>query len=160
MDTELALAYKNAPKKVRVGRVLMWIGCILFFVAAIFDLVGFIVAIAAPEMSEVDWGDPAQAIKYGTFPLLAVFFILAGIGGICFILDKGKFRSFATLAAVIMLVVILIDTVFLIRTLIYDWMGYGPGKAWANFFMGVFDVQVSGGIYCLGWFLCKDFVGD
>ena len=160
MDNELSLAYQNAPKKIRVGRVIMWIGCILFFIAAIIDLAEFIVACVSPGMAEVNWGNPVHAIKYGTFPLLSVFFVLAGIGGICFILDKGKFRSFATLAAVIMLVVILIDTVFLIRTLIYDWMDYGPGKAWGNFFIGIFDVQVSGGIYCLGWFLCKDFVGD
>lgn len=160
MNDELALAYENAPRGVKVGRILMWIGSILFFVSAIADLVVFILAVVMPDTMEISWSNPAQAVQYGVYPALVLFLIAGGIGGICFILDKGRMKSFATLAAVVMIVVILIDTTLMIRRLIYDWMDFGPGRAWGNLAMNLLDIQISGGIFVLGWFLCKDFVGD
>jgi len=159
-DPALAIAYKNAPRGVKTGRVLMIIGSILFFIAAIGDAVAFILALVDPGSMGVDWGDLSTAVEYGSYPALALFFLAAGIGGISFVLDKGKMKPFATLAAAVMLVVILVDTVLLIRHFIYGLAGGNTGQTWATLLIGILDVQLSGGIYVIGWFKCKDFVGD
>ena len=163
MESELALAYKNAPRKVRVGRILMLIGCVLFFGAAFMDLLSFILILCVPEQTAAIWSDPSEAIQIGALPLLSGLFVVAGIGGICFLRDKGgRMKSFATLAAVVMIVVFIIDTILALRTLIRGFVAPTEGmqNPWLTFFLDLFDIQLSGGIYILGWFLVKDFVGD
>ena len=162
MDTNLAVAYRNPPKKIRVGRVLMAIGSVLFFVSAIIDILLFSVAFV-PADPGVDWSDVGVVLQLVAMPFLAVFFILAGIGGLCFITDKGgRLRCFASLAAIVMLVVFIIDTVLSIRSLVRGIVMpvNGQTNPWISFLIDLFDIQLSGGIYILGWFLVKDFVGD
>ena len=166
MENEtLAIQYRNAPLKVRVGRVMMIIGCVLMFLAAFGNLLNFIVGLIDPSLLGAQaWniGDPSASFAFWVSPLLVIFFVVSGIGGISFVTDKGPFKRYASLAAVVFLVVILIDTFIAIRHL-----GHGIGdpdvstaSAWINFALGMLDVQLSGGIYFIGWFLAKDYVGD
>ena len=163
MDRELALAYKNAPKNIRAGRVVMFIGCLLFFFSAFMDMLTFVLTLAFPAETNVNWSDVGEAFTTGALPLLSIFFVFAGIGGICFIRDKGgKMRKFATLAAVVTLVVFVVDTVLAIRGLVRNLMNpsVGGGTAWAQFLLSLVDIQLSGGLYLIGWFMIKDYTGD
>ena len=169
-EAELALAYKNAPRGVKVGRVLMIIGSVLFFIMAIGNIVAFILSLVNGHNDGHPLSDVGTAMQTYALPLISAFFILTGIGGLLFVFDaKNRFCSFATLGAVIMLVVIIVDTVLSIRTLVRDLAGInldangekvGALYAWISFIIGLLDIQLSGGIYVIGWFKCKDFVGD
>ena len=78
-----AMDFESAPLSVRAGKVLLWIGSILFFIASFFDLVIFAVSLIIPEVrSSIDFQDPGQMFQFVNLPVLAVLFIFAGIGGI------------------------------------------------------------------------------
>ncbi|MCR5348852.1 MAG: hypothetical protein K6E59_04515 [Bacilli bacterium] len=161
MDEELSRNYKNAPTKVQAGRVIMFIGCVFFFIAATVDLVNFVLAMA--YFNQIDWSDIGVALQTSSLPFLAIFFVFAGVGGICFIRDVGgRMRKFATLAAVVMLILFVIDTVLAIRNLVRGCLNPDTPatEAWITFLVSLLDIQVSGGLYLIGWALTKDFVGD
>ena len=161
MEQALVLAYKNAPKKIRVGRILMWIGCLLFFVTAAMNVVLFIVALATPDMHYLfDWSDASVSLRTYLAPFLCVAMVLAGIGGISYLRDKGPFKRFATLAAIILLVMFVIDTIVTIRNLIHNLTAAGATAAWLEFVIDLIDIQLSGGLYFIGWILVRDFTGD
>lgn len=162
MEEVCRINFQHAPKGVRVGRVLMNIGCILFFLAFVANVAVFALSVAIPEEFGVDWTDVSQIVQFGARPFLAVFFLLAGIGGLSYVYDKGPLKRMATLAAVVMLVVFVIDTILSVRSLVHDLVGGEKSQSdiWVSFLINLLDIQLSGGLYFIGWFLCKDYMGD
>ena len=158
-----AMDFESAPLSVRAGKVLLWIGSILFFIASFFDLVFFTLSLIIPEVrSSFDFQDPGQMFQFVNLPVLAVLFIFAGIGGIAYLKDAGKAKRLCTLSAIILLFVVVIDTVVSIRNLVYGIINpdVSAADAWGKFFLSLLDVQLSGGLYLLGWILMKDYMGD
>ena len=161
--TEFEKNIVNAPKKVRVGRVLLWIASILFIFAAIFNILIFILSLAIPEArSQMDSATPGQLFQFYSSPVLSVIFALAAIGGICYLRDISKAKRLASLAAIILLVVFVIDTVVSVRNLVYALLAPNADapREWLNFALNLLDTQLSGGLYFIGWFLQKDYMGD
>ncbi len=161
--SELQIAYHHAPKKIRFGRLLLLIGSVFFFIASFLNLLIFILLVSVPDArAYVNLSDPNEAFQTIAMPILAIGFLLAGIGGFSYVYDKGPFKSVAPLASAILLVTVVIDTIAGIRTLTNTLITgtQSAGSAWAEFGIGLLDVQISGGIYLLGWALTRDFVGD
>jgi len=162
--TEFVKNIINAPLSVRVGRVLLRIGCILFFIMAAFNIAVFVLAFFNEETRNQYVLAPvaAKAIVFYAQPLLAVLFVLAAIGGLCYLSDRFRFKRMCSLAAVILLVVFVIDTVLSVRNLIYDLVSpdITAGTAWATFLISLIDIQLSGGLYFIGWAMQKDYMGD
>ena len=77
-------------------------------------------------------------------------------------IDKHRIKVFASLAGVIMLVVIVISIVLMFRNFIKGLLtpGENVGTAILNFLFEFISIQLSGGLYFLGWFLTKDYTGD
>ena len=143
--------------------MLLLIGSVFFFIASFLNLLFFILLVSIPDARVyVDWSDPNEAFQTIAMPILAIGFLLAGIGGFSYVYDKGPFKSVAPLASVILLVMVVIDTIVGVRTLTKTLLTgtQSAGSAWAEFGLGLLDVQISGGIYLLGWALTRDFVGD
>ena len=158
----LPAMYKEAPRKIKIGRIILAIGCILCFVAAGLHLAEFIFYLVPNEQYPMDWTDASMIFDCLKDPFLAVFYVLAGIGGICYILDRRKLKEFCSLAGVIMLGVFAVGTVLMFRDLIKNCLqpGMKAGIIWGTFFSDFLSVQLSGGIYFIGWFMIKDYTGD
>ncbi len=155
--------FAGAPATVKAGRVLMIIGSILFFIVAFSRLLEFAISFVQIEgVDPVNWSDPYQVFVVVADPFIAVLYVLAGIGGLCYVKDKHRLRVFASLAGVIMLVVILVATVLMFRNLIKSCLAPNANlvKAWTDFLLDFIGIQVTGGIYFIGWFLTKDYTGD
>ncbi len=153
--------YRDAPTKVKVGRVLVIIGSLLFFLGAFLFLLEFILYFV-PGEEPVDWTDPTAVFSVVKCPFLIVFYILAGIGGLCYAFDKHRMKTFASLAGVIMLVVVVIGTVLMFHDLIKSSLAPNAnlGQAFLEFFTDFLAIQIVGGVYFIGWFLVKDYTGD
>ena len=154
---------KGLKTGIRVGRVLMFIGCILFFFNALTNFLDFIVAClyqplrSIPELTEMMdasygavWTDPINIIKYCCLPLIVAFLIVAGIGGISWLRDEGPFINVAPLMAMISLVLVIANFYLDIRHLI------NSGWDWVRFLLDLLDIQLTCGIYFIGWFLAKN----
>ena len=154
--------FANAPTKIKVGRALVLIGSILFFIMAVARLVEFILVFVPYEGNDMDWSDASSIFEAISHPFLAAFFVIGGIGGICYAIDKHRIKVFASLTGVIMLVVIVVATVLMFRNLIKSCLApdANVGKAWLEFLFDFLAIQVSGGIYFFGWFMTKDYTGD
>ena len=163
-EAQIRLNYRNAPVKIRFGRGLMMTGCILFFLTAILYILAFVLGLSmSPQELGYDWRENAStAFEFVMYPVLALFMIFSGIGGISFVIDRGPLKKVATLTAIIMLIVILIDLALDIRQLVYNLAGtsLSPSASWAKFGLDFIAMQITGGIYFIGWFLIKDYVGD
>ena len=61
-----------------------------------------------------------------------------------------------------MLAVFVIGTVLMFRDLIKTSLtpGSNAGIIWGTFFGDLLGIQLSGGIYFIGWFMIKDYTGD
>lgn len=154
---------RKAPTGVRAGRVLMWIGCIFFFLWALVNIGFFVMAWAIPDVrNQLDFGDAGVMFDLYSRPFLAMFFLFAGIGGICYLVDKTKLKRLASLAAVILVFVFLIDTVLAIRNLVHNLIegNMSALDSWLQFLFNLLDTQITGGIYLIGWALMKDYMGD
>ena len=154
--------FAEAPLKVRAGRVLIKIGSILFFIGAVVLITEFVLSLVPNEVYSPDWTDASTVFGIVTDPLLALFYIFAGIGGFCYVADKHKLKVVVSLAGVIMLIVIVIATVLMFRNLIKSCLApdANVAAAWYAFLQDFISIQLSGGIYFLGWFLTKDYTGD
>ena len=158
--------YAHAPSRIRVGWAIMLIGTILFFLAAIADFVTFGLYIGV-EAVRAETNALLEVIR---LPIIAVILLFGGFGGICYLFDHSRLKSIGTLAAMVVLVVVVIDTVLAIRSLIHDLAGrttnpntgehYATWEAWARFGVSLLDLQLTGGIYLIGWAIIKDYVGD
>lgn len=166
MGQVTAAKLAKAENKAKVGKIIMLVGCILLFFNAFFSLLDFTCSILyffAPPgefkdfldfgYSEV-WSDPLSIMEYIAKPFISAFYIFAGIGGISWIRDKGPFMSFASRMAVIALFLIIINLFLDIRNLVMsNWN-------WGNFFLSFIDLQLTCGIYFVGWFLAKGKIDD
>lgn len=154
--------YQDAPRKIKAGRIVLFIGCILCFVSVVLHLGEFIYYLIPSENNPMNWTNPSLVFDCLKDPFLAVFYLLAGIGGICFIRDHHKMKEFCSLAGVIMLAVFVIGTVLMFRDLIKTSLtpGSNAGIIWGTFFGDLLGIQLSGGIYFIGWFMIKDYTGD
>ncbi len=154
--------YVNAPTKIKVGRGLMVGGSILFFIVSLVTMIQFVAYLVPNTEFSVDWSNPMQVFDLISSPFLSIFYIFAGIGGICYVIDKHRIKVFASLAGVIMLVVILIATVLMFRNLIKSCLApdANVAAAWITFLTDFLSIQITGGIYFIGWFLTKDYTGD
>ena len=154
---------KDFPRKIRFGRVLMYIGCILFFFNAFGNLLAFGLTFfyffprdVIPELNDVFeqfgyyWTNFFGISETAFRPLIAIFLILAGIGGISWLRDKGPLMSLAPLAAIISLVIIVGNLIADIRLLIIS-----KGD-WQAFILALLDLQLTCGIYFIGWSIAKN----
>ena len=154
--------YAEAPAKIKFGRVLIMIGSILFFIMSTLIIAEFLLSVIPNEFYVVDWSQPTVVFGVIANPFLAVFYVIAGIGGICYVKDRGRLKVFASLAGVIMLVVIVIATVLMFRDLIKSCLmpNANVGGAWLTFLQDFISIQLSGGLFFFGWFITKDYTGD
>ncbi len=140
-------AHKVAPSIV-FGRVCLIVGCLLFLVAT-----GFTIYRYAGKFMDgsFDWSKPRDAIEILLTPVVCIFMIVASIGGVSFVFDKGPFISVAAFAAFASLIVFIIYLVFDIRDLTVDW-------DWATFGLSLLDVELSAFVYFIGWFFAKNWL--
>ena len=154
-------AKPKLPRKIAVGRGLMMTGCVLFFINAFFSTAvflgaalyklypEFILESIGPEFDAL-WSDPVSAIKICLNPVIAIFLIFAGIGGISWIRDKGPFISAAPLMAMISLILIIANLFVDVRALVMsNWN-------WGQFVLNLIDLQLTCGIYFIGWAMAKN----
>ena len=167
MDYEKAFleSVKTAPRGVKIGRVILRIACILFFIVATVELAVFIVSVAIPDLwTEVEsqFTDVFDRVQFFGLPVLAILYVLAAVGGLCYLADKSRFKKMASLAAIILLVVFLIDIILSVRSLVYDLIApeADVGRAWREFIFSFIGNQITGGLYFIGWFMQKDYMGD
>ena len=167
MDYEKAFleSVKTAPRGVKIGRVILRIACILFFIVATVELAVFIASIAIPDLwaeMENQFTDVFDRVQFFGLPLLGVLYIVAAVGGLCYLADKSRFKKMASLAAIILLVVFLIDIILSVRSLVYDLIAPEAdiGRAWRQFILSFIGNQITGGLYFIGWFMQKDYMGD
>ena len=166
MGAVLEAKQRKSLQRFKVGKVIMFIGCILLFVNAISNLFDFVLALIYPNLPDSDfkevlaptfegvWSQPISFFKYAFRPFIAAFLILSGIGGIQWIRDKGRLMSLAPLMAIISLVLIVANIFLDIRTLVMsNWN-------WGLFFLSILDLQFTCGIYFVGWFLAKGHIDE
>lgn len=159
---ETIIGRKEWPKKIHVGRVLMFIGCVLFFVNAFFNLLDFMIAVFSPAIAQISelteimeetylaaWADPIGAIRFIFTPFMIAFLVISGIGGISWLRDKGPFISVAPLMAMISLVLILGNFFIDMRRLLMS-------GNWFQFIVDLLDIQLTCGIYFIGWLIAKN----
>ena len=157
---------ENAPyaapvtKQIQVGRTMMLIGSILLFVYAVGLFVEFILSLANPSMMDVEWSDPLSAFHVIMLPFIMVFLTFVGIGGITYIRNKGPFLRWASIGAIILGIVILVDFILDIRTLSRSLADpdISNTTAWVRFVLGFVGLQIFGGVYFVGWFLAKNYL--
>ena len=159
---ELENAPYEAPvtKSIRIGRKLMFVGSILLFVYAAAVLVEFILSFAIPETMEVNWNDPLSAFHVIMLPFVMAFVIFVGIGGITYVREKGPLLRWASIGAIILGIVIVIDFIMDIRSLAKGLSTPEIDNVYAilRFIFGFIGFQVFGGIYFVGWFLAKNYL--
>ena len=159
--------YRHAPMKIRVGWVIMLIGTILFFIGSVVDWVTFGITIGQSEIQS----DTNTLLEVIRLPFVSIVLLFGGFGGLCYLFDRKKrLKSIGTLAAVVVLVFFVIDTVLVIRSLIHDLAGrtvnpytgehYSAGESWLRFLISLLDLQLTGGVYLIGWAIIKDYLGD
>lgn len=158
--------YLHARPRIRIGWVIMLIGCILFLVTGSVDIGLGVMVLQIPEFRS----DGMIILELTRNLVVAVLMILACVGGIFFLFDRSRLKSLGTLVAMVVLVVFVIDTVLMIRSLIHDLAGrtinpvtgehYTASSAWLRFGLNLLDLQLSGGVYLIGWAIIKDYVGD
>lgn len=139
----------------------MGIGCILFFINALFLVATFLLAAlykfypalileAVGPLLDALWSDPISAIKICMNPVIAIFLVFAGIGGISWLRDKGPFISAAPLMAMISLILIIVNLFIDVRALVMsNW-------DWLQFLGNLLDLQFTCGIFFIGWAMAKN----
>lgn len=161
----------KVPTSIRVGRVLLIIGGILFIVNSVNSLVYWCLCFGFhwlpsdtetladlkslfPDLSF--WGDPIDLIDVisdAFNPVIYTLKFLAGLGAFAYVKDKGgHFIDWVAWAAIIGLGISVFDFATNVRTLFmsnFDWKTFG-----LNFFSMQFDTL----IYSLGWFLAKNWL--
>lgn len=133
--------------KIKVGLVLLEIGSIFFFLNSIFEIV---VAVFYPILGMVDWTSPVEIFDYILSYIVLVMLVISGIGGISYAKGKGPFISVVSFMALIVMVLIIVDT---ISAIIKVSMG---NHDWGAFFSDMLSVQFDGTIYLIGWLMSKD----
>ena len=147
----------RAPKSVRTGLRLMQVGSIIFFILAILEFVLFGVYLISDDPTfAVDWSNWLAILRLFWLPFYGVLITIAGIAGLSYARGKGPLLSFASLAGMILTVVVIVDLILAIHNLIV-YKGE-PGKAWVAFLLDMIDIQLFGSLYVIGWLLTKDYL--
>ena len=153
---------QKAEKRYRSGCRTMFFGCILLFINATLQLLTFAWAFLYKLLPsgeiwdlikasfDASWQDPTQIVQFLWAPIMAIFLILAGIGGISWIKDKGPLMSFAPLMAMISLVFIVVNLFLDLRKYIMN------GFDWFNLILDFLDIQFTCGFFFFGWLKAKD----
>ena len=160
---ELMNAPYEAPvtRAIRVGRVLLFIGSILLFIAAAANILEFGLSLANPDFVEIDLSNPLTIIHLVFLIPAAVFLVLVGIGGISFARNHGPLLRWCSIGAICLIVFILIDFVVDTRSLVRNLIEHtiSARAAWLNYLSGFVGIQIFGGIFFLGWMLAKTYLG-
>ena len=85
-EKEFLEKVKNAPRGVKIGRVILRVACILFFIVATVELAVFIVSVAVPELwaeVESEFTDVFDRVQFFGLPVLAALYVVAAVGGLC-----------------------------------------------------------------------------
>ena len=149
----------DCPRKVVVGRYILFAAMILFFVMAIVELVIFALGINGnSELFVVDWSKPTEVIKLVWRPFYSVILVLGGIGALSYLRNKGPFMSMVAFISFAMGVIAVLDLLRLINALVAQISAGQSERAIGAFFLDMLDVQIVGAIYFVGWFLTKDYL--
>ncbi len=159
------------PTSIRVGRILLIVGGILFILNSVNSLIywgfcfgfhwlpGDTEALADlkslfPDLSF--WDSPLDLINVisdAFNPVIYVLKFLAGLGAFAYVKDKGgHFIDWVAWAAIIGLGISIFDFAASVRALFishFDWKTFG-----LNFFSMQFDTL----FYSIGWFLAKNWL--
>ena len=160
----------KVPTSIRVGRVLLVIGGILFILNAVNSIAywglrfGFHWLPNTEQFAELKdlfpdlafWNNPLDLIDVITDaldPVIYVLKFLAALGAFAYVKDKGgHFIDWVAWAAIIGLGICVFDFATNVRTLFqsnFDWVTFG----W-----NIFSMQFDTLIYSVGWFLAKNWL--
>ena len=159
----------KVPLSIRVGRVLLVIGAVLFFINSVNSLLYWGLRLAfhwiqvpseyaeikefLPELSFFESPlDIINVISDAVSPIIYVLKFLAGIGAISYVKDKRHFVDWVSWAAIIGLGICIFDLATNIRTLVIS------NFDWAKFGLSMFSMQLDILIYSIGWFLAKNWL--
>ena len=159
------------PTSIRVGRVLLIIGGILFIINSVNSLIYWGLCLGfhwlptnTEELAELKtlfpdlsfFDNPIDLINviWDAFnPILYVLKFLAALGAFAYVKDKGgHFIDWVAWAAIIGLGISVFDFATNIRTLVqtnFDWKTFG---------LNFFSMQIDTLIYSIGWFLAKNWL--
>lgn len=154
------------PASIRVGRVFLWIGAILFFIDSVLSLAAWGVRFSAHWVDYQGlynvtinplsfWDEPFDIINVfsdGAKPVIYILMFLAGMGAISWLKGKGPFLSWVSWAAIISMVVWIIDILIDIRSMVQT------GFSWQAFLYNFFSMQLDIIFYSVGWLLAKDWL--
>lgn len=161
----------KVPTSIRVGRVLLIIGGILFIINSVNSLIYWGLCLGfhwlpanTEELAELKtlfpdlsfFDNPIDLINviWDAFnPILYVLKFLAALGAFAYVKDKGgHFIDWVAWAAIIGLGISVFDFATNIRTLVqtnFDWKTFG---------LNFFSMQIDTLIYSIGWFLAKNWL--
>jgi hypothetical protein len=128
-----------------IGKILLFIGALLFFISGIVSIVGLVTAgIADPKAMFAD------ASHIGAFIILVLWIVLdifAGLYGMMYAVS-GKHHTFVGVISWLILILFVIDVVTTLVSSIQSktWV-------WTNSWDSVVYGGVSGALYCIGYFL-------
>jgi hypothetical protein len=165
----IQLKQNKIPLSIRVGRVLLIIGAILFLANSVNSFIYWWARFAfhwiklPEEFAEIQelfpdlafWGDPIDIINVisdAISPIVYVLKFLAGLGAIAYVRDKGHFIDWVSWAAIIGLLICVVDLAANIRTLVVS------NFNWGQFGLSFFSMQFDIIIYSIGWFLAKNWL--
>lgn len=114
--TQVQQAKNKVAPSIKAGRILLVATSCLFFLFGAWNIVDFFLRIFLE--GETDWADPYSIIWTVILPIIGLFMIASGVGGISFVKDKGPFISFTSLAAISSAIVFVIVLLFEIRSLL------------------------------------------
>lgn len=162
MEAALTARQMKEEKKYRSGCRMMFFGCILIFINATLQLLTFVWAfvyklLPSGEIWDIikasfdaAWQDPTQVVEFIWTPIMSIFLILAGIGGISWIKDKGPLMSLAPMMAMISLVFIVVNLFLDLRKFLMN------GFNWIDLIVDFLDIQFTCGFFFFGWLKAKN----
>lgn len=158
---------ENAPyaapltKSIRAGRVMMIVGVSLLLLYAFSCLIEFIVAFVVPDLVGIDFSNPLQAWHIYFLPVMITFLVFVTIGGISFVREKGPLLRWASIGAIVLAIIVLIDLFVDVRSLAKNLQNPAitADDAWSTFLFGFFGMQIPSVIYLIGWWKAKNYLG-
>ena len=161
----------KVPTSIRVGRVLLIIGGILFIINSINSMIYWGLCFGfhwlptnTEELAELKtlfpdlsfWNNPLDLVNviWDAFnPILYVLKFIAALGAFAYVKDKGgHFIDWVAWTAIIGIGISAFDFAANVRTLVqsnFDWKTFG---------LNFFSMQIDMLIYSIGWFLAKNWL--
>lgn len=157
-------SHNYVPASITFGRVVLLVSCGLFFIDAFLELVEFSfasVSAAYPNFLygayTVDWSDAISVFDYASLPIIATFMVFAAIGGVSYVLDKGPFVSWVSLAAIVSALIVFVRILFLIGMAFTGNLDYdlSDPTGWLKI---VNDFEINTVLYFIGWMFAKNWL--